>query len=372
MVPWNSPRFDNHVEVCAFADVRSGLRAIVAIHDLTLGPAVGGTRFYPYSSNDLALDDVLRLSRAMSYKCALAGLPLGGGKAVIIGDPNKTKTVLLLQTYGEFLNRIGAQFSTGEDVGMSMEDCEIIRQVSPYVAGTQSSGAGNPAIHTASGVLYGLPAVLRAVLNREDFAGVHFAIQGLGNVGWQLCRMLYQAGSQLSVSDLSWDRMQEARTLLGATLVSPERIHAADVDIFVPCAMGGIINKETVKSIRAKAVAGAANNQIESREVGEELQRRGILFAPDYVINAGGIIGAAAELARIPGRKFLVQGLVETRLKRIQERLDAIFEAAKMNRMTPEATAEKMAQEIISRSGSNSDDRKSIDFRVNEEKSFGS
>ena len=349
MVPWDSPQFDNHEQVCSFFDARSGLRAIVAIHDLALGPAVGGTRFWPYPSNDLAVDDVLRLSRAMSYKCALAGVPLGGGKATIIGDPHKTKNEQLLKTYGHFLNRIGPQFSTGEDVGMSMADCEVIRTVSPFVAGTKSSGAGDPSLHTALGVFHGLRAVLEYHFDRCEFQGVHFAVQGVGNVGMNLCRLLHEAGAVLTVSDICAVCAKKCSDSFSASIVDPDLIHGMDADVFVPCALGGVINAKSIRSIRARAVAGAANNQLESAAVGEELHRRGILFAPDFVINAGGLIGATDELSKMPGRNFSVSGSIEARLQGIHHRLLEIFTLAKARCATPQATAEGMARDILSR-----------------------
>jgi len=347
MVPWASPEFDSHEHVCAFFDPRSGLRAIVAMHSLALGPAAGGTRFWPYPSDDLALADALRLSRAMSYKCALAGVPLGGGKATIIGDPRKDKNEALLKTYGHFLNRIGNQFSTGEDVGMSVADCEIIRTVSPFVAGTRSSGAGDPSLHAALGVFYGIRAVLECHFNRDDYDGVRFAVQGVGNVGMKLCRLLHEAGADLTVSDIASENAKECSERFSARVVDPDVIHAVNADVFVPCALGGVINARTVGSIRARAIAGAANNQLESAAVGAQLHSRGILFAPDYVINAGGLIGAAEELARMPGRNFSISGTIEVRLQRIHDRLIEIFDLAESTRETPELTAERMARDIL-------------------------
>jgi leucine dehydrogenase len=348
MTPWESSEFDAHEQVCCFTDAQQGLKVLVAIHSTVRGPAVGGTRFRAYTSFDAAADDVLRLSRAMSYKCALAGAPYGGGKAVIFGDP-ATKTRDLLHSYGRFLNRVGPFFSTGEDVGVSVADCEVIREVSPYVAGTDSLGAGDPGIHTAKGVLHGLRAVVQWRLDRDQLTGVHFAVQGLGSVGWRLCEYLYDAGARLTVADLRADRCEDARERFRAQVVDPLFIHAVDADIYVPCAFGGVINSETVGSICAKAVAGAANNQLESAQMGEELHRRGILFAPDYVINAGGVIGVLDELALIPGRKPADKQPVEVGLSRINSRLLEIFSRAAAEQLTPESVAVRMARELISR-----------------------
>lgn len=351
MPAWKSAEFDQHEQVCSFVEPKSGLKAIVAIHSTALGPAVGGTRFWPYEEDQLALDDALRLSRAMSYKCALAGVPFGGGKAVIVGDPAVLKTRPLLHAYGKYLNRIGTVFCTGEDVGFSVADCETIREVSPYIAGTNSAGAGDPSIHTAQGVFHGLRAVLETRLDRDDFSGVHIAVQGLGNVGSHLCRLLHEAGARLTVADVRKDRAERLARDLGATVVDAAVIHAVDADIFAPCALGGIVNERTLPQIKAKAIAGAANNQLASAQLGAELQRRDILFAPDYVINAGGVIGAVEEAGRVPGRTVPQLEPTEVRLRRIHGRLLDIFKRARTERTTPEAMATRIAQEMISTRG---------------------
>jgi leucine dehydrogenase len=347
MTAWQSPEFDSHEHVSFFSDAETGLRAVVAIHSTALGPAVGGTRFRTYPTETMAVDDALRLSRAMSYKCALAGLPLGGGKAVIIGDPANLKTEPLLKAYGGFLNRVGDRFSTGEDVGFTLADCEIIRSVSPYVAGTDSRGAGDPSIHTALGAFHGLRAVLETRFDRPDFDGVHVAVQGLGSVGWRLCEYLHAAGARLSVADVDHVKVARAEGTFDAAAVAPNAIHAVEADIYAPCALGGVVNADTLPDIRAKAIAGAANNQLASREIGAALQARGILYAPDYVINAGGVVGAVEELATIPGRRFDGVQPVERRLERIHDRLIEIFGRARQEGVTPEATAMRMAREMI-------------------------
>jgi leucine dehydrogenase len=348
MPAWESPEFDQHEQLCFFTEPNSGLKAIVAIHSTAVGPAVGGTRFWPYRETRLALDDALRLSRAMSYKCALAGVPSGGGKAVIIGDPAALKTRPLLHAYGKYLNRIGNTFCTGEDVGFSVADCEIIREVSPFIAGTDSGGAGDPSIHTAQGVFDGLRAVLETRLERDDFHGVHVAVQGLGNVGARLCQLLHEAGARLTVADVRTARADCLARDLGARVVDADVIHAVEADIFAPCALGGVVNERTLPQIKAKAIAGAANNQLASADMGIELQRRNVLFAPDYVINAGGVIGAAEEVARVPGRTRQVLDPIDVRLRRIHERLRDIFSRAQAERTTPEAMALRIARELIS------------------------
>jgi leucine dehydrogenase len=349
MHPWHSPEFDDHEQVCFFTHPATGLKAIIAIHSTALGPAAGGTRFWPYANNSLALDDALRLSRAMSYKSALANVPFGGGKAVIIGDPTVLKTRALLHAYGEFLNRIGSKFATAEDVGVSVADCEAIREVSPYVVGTASAGAGDPSVHTARGVFHGMRAVLGARLDRSDFTGIHVAVQGLGSVGWHLCEYLHAAGARLTVADIRNDRAEQARRQFAAKVADPETIHSAETDIFAPCALGGVISAQTVGAIHARAVAGAANNQLESRPIGEMLYKRGVLFAPDFVINAGGVIGAVEEITRLPGRKPYSPEPLELRLERIYHRLLDIFGRSAREKTPPEAIALRMGQELISR-----------------------
>lgn len=349
MLPWQSREFDEHEQVCAFNDPTTGLRAIVAIHSTKLGTAIGGTRFLSYERDDLALDDALRLSRAMSYKCALAGVPFGGGKAVIVGDPAQCKTPELLRSYGQCLNRIGSTFATGEDVGISVADCELIRQVSPFVAGTESEGVGDPSAYTAIGVVHGLRALLRTKFDHEDFSRVKVAVQGLGNVGWKLCGLLREAGAQLTVADVRADRVALAQDQFDAQAMSTEEIHGADVDIFSPCALSGAINPTTARSIRATVIGGAANNQFSEPGMSSVLHDRGILYAPDYIINAGGVIGSVDEIARIPGRTKLELQPVKERLAKIYDRLLRVFDISMTEAIPPDGVALRMARQLIGR-----------------------
>ncbi|HEX7113671.1 MAG TPA: Glu/Leu/Phe/Val dehydrogenase dimerization domain-containing protein [Steroidobacter sp.] len=345
---WESPEFDAHEQVCFFTDRATGLRAIVAIHSTALGAAAGGTRFKPYGSDSEALDDALRLSRAMSYKSALAGLPLGGGKAVIIGDPAKLKSRELLHAYGRYIDRIGHTFATGEDVGMSVADMDTIREVTPYVGGT-SIGAGDPSIHTATGIVHGLRAVLKHRFDRDDFRGVKLAIQGLGAVGWRVAERLKAAGAELVVADIREEVVQRACRELGAVALPVDQIHKANVDIYSPCAMGGVITTRNAMQIKARAVAGAANNQLADAEAGVALMQLGILFAPDYVINAGGIISGLEAALRMPGRKAVTLKPLAEQLAGIHDRLCEIFARSAEERRPPEAIAEQMARELIGR-----------------------
>lgn len=346
---WKSPEFDDHEQVCCFSDSGSGLRAIVAIHSTALGPAAGGTRFMAYTDEQRALDDGLRLSRAMTYKSALAGLPCGGGKSVIIGNPERIKSQRLLHAYGRYLNRIGSVFVTGEDVGMSVSDIETIREVCPYVGGTSSAGAGDPSVHTATGLMHGLRAVLERQFPGADFADVHVAIQGLGAVGWNVAEQLHAQGARLTVADIRVEQTTRAATLFGARVVDPGDIHECDIDIFCPCALGGVVSEQVAGKLRARAVAGAANNQLASPAAGQILAERGILYAPDYVINAGGIISGMEEYLKIPGRSGKVDAPLPVRLERIRNRLLEIFDRAAQEHQRPEVMAEHLARELIGR-----------------------
>ena len=302
-----------------------------------------------YPDEQRALEDALRLSRAMSYKSALAGLPCGGGKAVIIGDPEQIKSVGLLRAYGGYLNRIGSVFVTGEDVGMSVRDIETIRAVCPYVAGTSSVGAGDPSVHTAAGLMHGLRAVLERQFRGANFADVRVAIQGLGAVGWHLAERLHAQGARLTVSDIRPERVERALALFGARAVDPEDVHRSEVDIYCPCALGGVITEESAGQIQARAVAGAANNQLATPAAGQALSARGILYAPDYVINAGGIISGLEEYLKTPGRSGSVDAPLSVRLERIHDRLLEIFDRAAQAHQPPEVTAEHLARELIGR-----------------------
>lgn len=348
MSVWRSPEFDDHEQICFFTDPATSLKAIVAIHSTFLGPAAGGTRFKSYLTEDLAIDDALRLSRAMSYKSALAGMPVGGGKAVIVGEPGELKTRELLHSFGRFIDRIGHYFATGEDVGVSVADIDAIREVTPFVGGT-SNGAGDPAVHTAAGMLHGLRAVLGHKFARDDFSGLTFAIQGLGAVGWRLAELLTSAGAKLIVSDVRGDRVADALARFGAVEADIDNIHKVPADIFSPCALGAVITEQVASEISAAAVAGAANNQLATPAAGQILAQRNILFAPDYVLNAGGIISGLKAATEMPGREAVELPPLSARLAAIQTRLSNIFDRAQSEARRPEEIAEAMARELIGR-----------------------
>jgi len=286
--------FADHQEVVFFHDGDSGLRAIVAIHDTTLGPALGGCRMWPYTSEDEALTDVLRLSRGMTYKAAMAGLELGGGKAVIIGDPRRHKTEALLRRFGRFVDTLDGRYITAEDVGTSVDDMDVVRQVTDHVAGLGGL-SGDPSPATAWGVFSGIRAAVLHRLGRDDLNGITVAVQGFGHVGRWLCRYLHQAGAKLLVADLRDEALEQAVAEFGAEIVPLEQILAAEADVLAPCALGAVLDDATIPNIRAGIVAGAANNQLAEPRHGEMLNRHGVLYAPDYVVNAGGIINIIYE-----------------------------------------------------------------------------
>lgn len=293
---FTSPAFDDHEEVVFFHDRESGLRAIVAIHDRTLGPAIGGLRMWPYPDDDAALTDVLRLSRGMTFKSAVAGLDAGGGKAVIIGDPSSDKSPELLHAFGRALQRLGGRYYTAEDVGTGPADMDRIGEVTPYVLGTTAGRTGDPSPMTARGVWLGIRSAVQAQFGRS-LDGVRVAIQGLGHVGYEVARLLRADGAELIVADLDRDRVARAIGSLGARAVGVEEVLEVEAEVLAPCALGGVVNDATVGRFRCRVIAGAANNQLLEPRHGDELHRRGILYAPDYVINGGGIIAIAEELA---------------------------------------------------------------------------
>ena len=286
----------DYEEVVYFCDNESGLKAIVAIHDTTLGPALGGTRMWPYSSEEEALYDVLRLSRGMTLKAAAAGLDLGGGKAVIMGDPHKDKTEKLLRAYARCIDTLGGRYITAEDVGINQVDIDIIRQETRYATGF-SGGSGDPSPYTARGVWRGIRAAAKSRFGCDSLQGLTVAVQGLGNVGYNLCKLLYQEGVDLIVSDINSNAVAKAAREFNAKTVSPSDIIAIKCDIFAPCALGGVINSRTIPLLRCHIVAGAANNVLEDDAAGEELWRSNILYIPDFIINAGGVINVAEDVA---------------------------------------------------------------------------
>src|SRR5437870_8490658 len=285
-------------EVVFFHDAPSELRGIVAIHSTTLGPALGGTRFYPFPSDQEALRDVLRLAKGMTYKAAAAGLDLGGGKAVVIGDPKRIKNEELLRAYGRFIETLGGRYITAEDIGTNRDDMDVIRRETRYVTGVspELGGSGDPSPVTAYGVSLGLMACVEEAWQEHSLAGRRVAVQGVGKVGYHLVKYLIEAGASIVVSDVDVDAVGRVVRDFGVDTAEPEKIHAQECDIFAPCAMGAVIRDDTIPDLKCRVVAGSANNQLDRSEHGEALAEVGILYAPDYVINAGGLINVADEL----------------------------------------------------------------------------
>lgn len=333
--------YADHEQVFFCRDADSGLKAVIAIHDTTLGPAMGGTRMWPYESEGAALKDALRLSQGMTYKNALAGTKFGGGKAVVIGDAKKDKTPALLRALGRHIERLNGNFITGEDVGITVADAEEIRKATRHVRGIAEGRAGDPSPTTAFGVFKGIEAALRHRIGSAKLRGVSICIQGLGNVGMALCELLHDAGAELLVADIRQACVKEACRRFGATAILPDKAHAADCDVFSPCALGGVLSEHTIPEIRAGVVAGSANNQLERAEDGALLRACGILYAPDYVINAGGVISISHE-----GPDFEL-GLMRRDVARIGETLALIFKRADHNDLPTSVVADQLAEERL-------------------------
>jgi len=332
-----------HEQVVFCHDPVSGLKAIISIHDTTLGPALGGTRLLPYKTEEEALNDVLRLSRGMTYKAACAGLHLGGGKAVIIADPAQ-KSEALFRSYGRFVESLHGRYITAEDMNTNVSDMDNIRLETKYVTGVSPTlgGSGDPSIMTALGTFYGVLASAKHRLGSDDLAGIKIAVQGVGAVGKHLCKYLHEKGAKLYVQDIDDKRLEQMKNLYNATIVSESDLYALDVDVYAPCARGATLNSDHISKLKAKIIAGCANNQLEDEvKHGKMLQDLKILYAPDYVINAGGVINVANELSGYNREK------VESEVARIGKTLEAIFiEADKQNISTQEA-ANRFAEKRI-------------------------
>jgi leucine dehydrogenase len=340
------PDFDAHELVVFGHDPHTGLRAVIAVHSTALGPAAGGCRMWPYASTAEAVTDVLRLSRGMSYKNAMAGLAFGGGKAVIIGDARKNKTPELFEAFGRFVDSLGGRYVTAEDVGTTTQDMESVARATSYVSGLgrkPGEAGGDPGPKTALGVFLGIKAAVKFRFGRSDLSGVRVAVQGLGGVGYHLSRMLTADGAVLRVSDVRPTAVERVRDEFKASVVSPEQILAEDVDVFAPCALGAIFSAQSISKLRARIVAGAANNQLATDADGNALHAAGVLYAPDYVINAGGIISVAREY--YGG----TEAQVTTEIHDIPARLTEIFERSRRENRPTNAVADQMARERIGR-----------------------
>lgn len=342
MPVFDHPEFDHHQQIVFGSDEASGLRAIIAIHDTTRGPALGGLRIFPYASDAEALTDVLRLSRGMSYKSALADLPLGGGKAVIIADPRRHKTPELLRAMGRLVDSLGGAYITAEDSGSSEDDMRLIAEATEHVGGLPRHGqaSGDPSPFTAWGVYCALRSAVRHRLGRDDLTGLRVAVQGVGHVGAHLARHLRAAGAQLVLTDVDTAALAHLAEELGAESVAPGAIVDAEVDVFAPCALGAALTEDVVARLKATVVCGAANNQLATPELAERLQERGILYTPDYVANAGGVIEIAWQR-----REDYSREAVMAHIEGIGTTLGEIFARAEREGQSPAIVADALARE---------------------------
>ncbi|WBY15365.1 amino acid dehydrogenase [Erythrobacteraceae bacterium WH01K] len=349
---WTEPDYDDHELVQLVRDEKSGLTAIIALHSTHLGPGAGGTRFWHYPEPKDAMRDALRLSRGMSYKNAMAGLPMGGGKAVILAGEDKQKTPELLAAFGDAVDALGGQYVTAEDVGISEQDMVAVSQRTKHVSGLPTEGdraGGDPGPFTAMGIYHGIKAAVRHKLGKDSVKGVHVAIQGTGSVGGGVAKLLAQDGARLTLSDIHEDRARELAIELDAEVAAADAIMSTSCDVFSPNALGAILDDEGIARLDCPIVAGGANNQLARAHHGEQLAERGILYAPDYVINAGGIISVTMEyLCRCHGEPCDINE-VRKRLALIPGRLEEIWAESDSSGASSDVVADRMAQKLIGR-----------------------
>jgi len=334
----------DHEEVIFFNDKATGLKAIIGIHNTKLGPALGGCRVLPYKTEEEAITDVLRLSRGMSYKSAIAGINLGGGKSVIIADPKTQKTEALFRAFGKFVDTLNGRYYTAEDVNTSVEDMDFVRMETKYVTGIDQAlgGSGDPSPITAWGVFWGLKAAWERKTGRTDLKGVKVAVQGIGHVGYYLCKFLNEEGAKLIVCDMNQAAVEKVKTEFGAEIVHVNDIYDVECDIYSPCALGASLNETTIPKLKCKVVAGAANNQLKDEVAdGNALQEKGILYAPDYLINAGGVISVYNELNGITVTEYSMN-MAQRRIYKTSMR---VFDKSEAEKITPHMAANKIAEE---------------------------
>jgi leucine dehydrogenase len=344
---WDFPDFDAHELVQFVTDPATGLKALIAVHSTHLGPGAGGVRFWHYANPGDAVADVLRLSRGMSYKNAMAGLPLGGGKAVILAGADRAKTPEMLATYGRAVEALGGKYVTAEDVGMSVADMVAVSAETKYIAGlpvARGAVGGDPGPHTSYGVYLGVRAAAKRALGKDSLSGLHIAIQGAGSVASGLARRAAADGARLSIADVDQSRAQALAAETSGTVVAPQEIMTIEADIFSPNALGAILDETSIAALNVAAVSGGANNQMATEADGDRVQARGILYAPDYVINAGGIINVATEYLRDGD-----EALVKQRIEEIPGRLEAIWDESAATGRNPAAVADDMARRLIGR-----------------------
>jgi leucine dehydrogenase len=345
--PWGLPDFDDHEAIHFFTDDQCGLKAIIAVHSTHLGPAAGGARFWHYAKDEEALVDALRLSRGMSYKNAMAGLPLGGGKSVILADEGRTKSTEQLHAFGKEVDKLGGRYITAEDVGMSVTDMIEVARATKFVAGLPNSPGdvgGDPGPHTSLGVFLGIKAAVKWALGKDSLNGLHIALQGAGSVATGVALHACAEGARLSIADVDEAKARKLAERAGGKTVSADEILSLEADVLSPCALGAIFNETSIPELKVPVVAGGANNQLATPEDGRRLQSRGILYAPDYVINAGGIINVCTE--------YLGDGdasLVRHRIEGIPVRLEQIWSEGAETGRDPASVADAMAQRLIGR-----------------------
>ena len=349
MTLFDSPAFEGHEGVHSFYDEKSGLKCIIAVHSTARGPAAGGCRMWPYASAELAFEDALRLSRAMSYKNAMADLELGGGKAVIIGDSRTQKTPALFEAFGRAVEDVGGKYWTAEDVGVSPADLMHARKSTRYVAGLtgHDAASGDPSPVTAEGVFRGLKLGVRRALGR-DLDGVTVAIQGVGHVGGFLADKLHAAGAKLVITDVNQEALRAVADRTGAKVVSPGQIFDAEAEVFAPCALGGAVNADSLHRLRCQVIAGGANNQLADPETGRAVYDRGILYLPDYVLNGGGIINVAGEIRALDRGEAFDPAWVAAKLDRLMDTLAEVLERSKAERRPTHEVANELARARIS------------------------
>lgn len=332
-----------HEQVVFCHNKDAGLKAIIAIHNTTLGPALGGTRMWPYNNEQEALKDVLRLSRGMTYKNAVAGLNIGGGKAVIIGDPARDKSEALFRAFGKFVESLGGRYITAEDVGITVDDIEFVRRETAYVTGVHEvhGGSGNPSPFTAAGTLQGLLASLNWKYGNEDVGNYSYAVQGLGSVGMDYVRLLNEYGAKVFVTDINQEHVDFAVSEYGAEAVGLDEIYDVDADVYSPCALGGTVDENTLPRLKAKIICGAANNQLANNAIGDELEGRDILYAPDYAVNAGGVMNVSLEIEGYNRDRAMLM------IRKIYNNVTQIFQIAQRDRIPTYKAADRLAEERI-------------------------
>ncbi|QGX38701.1 Glu/Leu/Phe/Val family dehydrogenase [Permianibacter aggregans] len=341
MAVFNLRAYDDHEQIVFCSDAESGLKAIICIHSTALGPAVGGCRMWEYNTDEGALVDGLRLSRGMTYKNAMAGLPFGGGKSVIIGNPKTLKSEALFRAFGRFVDSISGRYVTAEDVGTSPADIAIVHKETPHVLGLEGK-SGDPSPMTAYGVYKGIKSAVKFKMGRDSLEGVRIAVQGLGHVGYYLCKHLHEEGAKLIVTDINKESIERVVRDFGATACDINAIYTQDVDVYAPCALGATVNDETLPRLKCSIVAGAANNVLAEDRHGIALMNRGILYAPDYVINAGGIINVSFE-------NNYSKDAAMAKTDNIYATLTNVFERAKSEGKPTNVVADEIARQLVAK-----------------------